>query len=115
MPSLITVAEGIVLAVIEELRGKKSDITAKNVAATVAEKAEEAAAAAIQLELRKYEAMLGVVFAAHEVAAATQLVLQRMREAESGQMSTLLVGTDMQRMPDGWKPEDEPTKPDGGE
>lgn len=105
MPSIVTVAEGVVLAVINELRGKSDDITAKNIATAVAEKAEEAAAAAIKIELEKYEAALGLILAEYDLAGAVQRAFEGIRAAASKPSMTdeLLDGADVQEMPPGSK------------
>lgn len=70
----------IITAVIAKLRGAdKPDWTAEHVAAVVAEKATEAMVTAIAVELAKFQAALGIVLATHEVAEATQHVLEAMR------------------------------------
>ena len=66
----------IVSAVIGKLRNKPADWSADKIAAAVADKATEALVTVIAAELAKFQQALGIVLATHEVAEATQNVLE---------------------------------------
>lgn len=73
----------IVKAVIGKLSDKPAEWSVEKIAQAVADKATEALITVIAAELAKFQAALGAVLATHEVAEATQRVLEAMREAET--------------------------------
>lgn len=74
--SATAVITDIVTGVIDKLRGKSDDLTAKVIAKAVAEKVTEAVIAAIAVELQRHANALGLVLATHELADATLEVMQ---------------------------------------
>lgn len=92
----------IVSAVIGKLRDKPADWSADKIAQAVADKATEALVTVIAAELAKFQAALGVVLATHEVAEATQHVLEAF-ESKGGKSFGALPMTEM---PADWKPGD---------